>query len=509
MSYCVLVKISKRMVSFWYQSERSSYAPLIIKETNEVPLYFYVNGNDFIFGNAARDRFYSNDPKAFGNYFEIIKDPSKHFSIYGNKKPVKQLFYYGIEQYLSHFINTVLYKSDSIESYRQYFPLRFLFETDIEDKEKLLIETLFIEAGYDNVERIDGNDFLFKVLYEKGILKAGKSVLLLNGIDNTLYLELYKNIPGALSAFSTIEGQGADPRVKILADMIIEYITAQNPYLSIDKEIEANSLLLYTANLLENITPIIKGDAVLTDGQSYWFRVNERNLNDRLLYYSNDSIIYAAIDDLLKSNSISIDNVIILLGSEEINTSYFSNKLLNKYPNVKGVDTSHNIDTMKLIFYKIAESGYSRNKKTPDAPPILPKPNISPKGIEETKKPELPPDEKKVSDKSKVALPPILPAKKEDKTISGNGINKPPLPDNNNLNRLLGKLGVVTSQIFPTGKIEIEKNEYEAISENIKLDKGVQVKVVGVTGKKYLKVEKAGLPPLPPKKKTDFEFHLN
>ena len=60
---------------------------------------------------------------------------------------------------------------------------------------------------------------------------------------------------------------------------------------------------------------------------------------------------------------------------------------------------------------------------------------------------------------------------------------------------------ILLVQIFPIGKIEIEKIEYEAISENIRLDKGMRVKVIGVTGKKYLNVEKVGLPPLPPKKK--------
>ena len=107
MKYCVLIKISKRKVSFWYQSGASPYAPLIIKGANEIPLYFYVNGNDFIFGNAARDRFYSNDDNSFGDYFEIAKDSSKYFTIYGNKKPVKQLLYYGIEQCFSFFINTI------------------------------------------------------------------------------------------------------------------------------------------------------------------------------------------------------------------------------------------------------------------------------------------------------------------------------------------------------------------------------------------------------------------
>lgn len=57
MNFCVLVKISKYKVSFWYQSEGNLHAPLIIKGTNIIPLIFYVNGNDFIFGNAARESF--------------------------------------------------------------------------------------------------------------------------------------------------------------------------------------------------------------------------------------------------------------------------------------------------------------------------------------------------------------------------------------------------------------------------------------------------------------------
>ena len=75
MAFCVLIKISKYKVSFWYQSERNPYAPLMLNDLNEIPLYFYVNGNDFIFGNTvAKDRFDSNHPNAFGNYFEIIKN---------------------------------------------------------------------------------------------------------------------------------------------------------------------------------------------------------------------------------------------------------------------------------------------------------------------------------------------------------------------------------------------------------------------------------------------------
>jgi hypothetical protein len=423
MKFCVLTKISKRSVSFWYQSDNNAYAPLSIKGSNEVPLYFYVDGNDFIFGNAAREMFYRHDPNAYGNYFEIIKDPGKHFSIYGNKKPVKQLFYYGIEQYLSHFLNTVLYKTDSIESYRQHFPLRFLFDTDVADHEKSLIEYLFQEAGYFNLDRVHFNGMLFRVLAQKGILPNQKAVLLLSGIDDVLYLKLYKDINAEAIGSFKLEGQGADPRVKILADMIVEYIILQNSYLSIDKDTEIAALLPFCAGLLGNIGPIIKGDAELSDGNTYWFRVNQSNLNDRLQYYSNDSMIYTAIDDLLKSGGLIVEDVIILLGTEEISTAYFSNKLLKRYHYVKEVTVADTMDTMKSVFAEISSSGYTVKSKMSAMPPVLARPPIpAPKTP-----PPLPP--KKLTD---ILQPPMntprLPEVKPVNKVKSNPVRLPPLP---------------------------------------------------------------------------------
>ncbi|MCX2483767.1 hypothetical protein [Pedobacter sp. MR2016-24] len=430
MRFCVLAKISKRMVTFWYQSESNPYAPLSIKESNEIPLYFYVNGNDFIFGSAARERFNRHDPNSYGNYFEIIKDPSKHFTIYGNKKPVKQLFYYGIEQYLSHFLNTVLYKAESIESYRQHFPLRFLFDTDIEDQEKSLIEHLFQEAGYFNLDRVLYNKTLFSVLAGKGTLPSQKAVLLLSGVDDVLYAKLYKDINAEAIGTFKLEGQGADPRVRILADMIVEYIILQNSYLSIDKDTEIAVLLPFCASLLESTSPIIKGDAELSDGNAYWFKVNANNLNDRLQYYSNDSMIYAAIDDLLKSAGIVTENVVILLGTAAISTSYFSGKLLKKYQHVKEVQSADVSDTMKAVFAGISAANYAAPAKAPvqaksqapaqpPARPALPIPKLPP---------PLPP--KKVA--SAATPPPIitprLPEVKPPVPTKVNPVKLPPIP---------------------------------------------------------------------------------
>lgn len=396
MNYCVLIKVSKRMVSFWYQTEGSPFAALNIRDTNCIPLYFYVDGNDFFFGNLAKDRFYKNDPNAFGNYFEIIKDPSRHFNIYGNKKPVKQLFYHGVEQLLSHFINTVLYKSDSVESYR-HFPLRFMFDADIEDQEKGLIEALFTDAGYYNVVRVDFTQALLAVLTETKIIQSNNPILLLRSIDSQLFMHLYRNGFSDFPAKIQLDGQGADARVKILAEMILEYISDSNPSLSIDRLKELPAILPFCKTLLDNETAIIKGDAELRDGNSYWFRITTRNLHERLKYYANDISIYAAIDDLLKSNGVSSDTATLVLGSEELNTPYFLEKLSKRYTKVKTVDQVHLKNTMTYLFSQIDKRRVVVTK------PILPPP---------------PPRKEMPALPKKAALPPLPP--------------RPPLPPKKN-----------------------------------------------------------------------------
>ena len=493
-NFCVLVKIARRMVSFWYQTEGKAYTALVIKDANEIPLFFYVNGNDFLFGETARDRFFSNDPNAFGNYFEIVKDPSQHFTISGNKKPVKQLFYYGIEKYLSHFINAVLYKSDSIETYRNQFPLRFIFEPDIEGKEKALVESLFMDAGYTNVQRLEYNESLFEVLQQKRVISGKNAVIKLTGIDNNLYVQLYEDLSSALTIYIKIEGHGSDQRVGILADMILEYIMLQNSFLTINRESEIAFILPYTSSLLQNMSAVITGEAMLSDGKAYFFKVKERNLNERLLFLSGDSVIFSAIDDLIKTYSLDAQSTTILLEGEDINTQYFSNRLLKKYPNVVGVGTPDDLDAMKMIFSRIANSGYAVPPVISDTPPAVPTINET-KNRQQIVRPDIPRVIPKEPVKPAVVRPPASPPRKNSDIIQS-----PPLPSGINLKILIGKVGVVTAKLSPAGSIIIDNRVYDAFVDENEIDVGAKVKVLGIRDHKNLQVQVLGLPPLPPKK---------
>jgi hypothetical protein len=407
MQYRMLVKISRRSVSFWYQNNTNGYAPLIIKDSSEVLLYFYVNGNDFIFGNAARELFNQHHPNAYSNYFEIIKDPARHFTIYGNKKPVKQLLYYGVEQCLSFFINTVLYKSDSIESYRQHFSLHFLYDVDIEEKEKALIENLFNDAGYINTGRVNYDVALFEVLTRYGVITSRNHLLVLNGLNGTLYLRVFENYRQQPLSTLSMDGQGADPRVKLLAQMIIEYIIEQQSFLSIDKDKEMSGILSFCTARLNHLTAVIQGEIELTDGNKYWFRVNERSLNDRLQYYSNDQAVFTSIDNLLEENKLNIDNTVILLLGEEITTSYFLKKLLKKYPHVRIVETAWLKDTFESVFAGL--SGKIIGPPQPVVTNLRPDSKASLPPPLPVAKPPLPP----VVTQKKPSIPPPLPPSKK------------------------------------------------------------------------------------------------
>jgi hypothetical protein len=416
MNGCVIVKVSRRAVTFWYGTEGQRYSPLLMKGIQEVPLYFYVDNNQFDFGARARDRFYSNDPNAFGDYFELVRDPSRHFVLHNSAKRVKQLLYYGIEQYLSHFLNTVLYKSDAIESYRGAFPLKFIFEPDLGEPERQLVAGLFREAGYRTVSVPDYNGLLLEHLRESGFLRRDQAALLLTGLDDTLYLELYAAGSAVAVSGIAIAGQGADPRIRILAGMIVEYIGEQNPYLDLDRGREVSALLPYCAGLLTDGRLILTGEAELSGGDKYWFRVNLKNVEDSLQYYAGDLVVNTSVHELLQKFNIRPEELLVLLCSGQIRTPYFTERVLKQFPQVKSITPVHTDEVMQLIASQVSQTATTR--------PEINAPGLPPKGTVPAIKPPLPAAKPAV----KPALPPPLPAARPAAAEPRKPVLPPPLP---------------------------------------------------------------------------------
>ena len=358
MNYCVLVHISKSSISFWYQQQGAPFESLSIKEGNVMPLYFYAKDNDFILGSAARERFLNGDQvNAFGNYFEIVTNPASYFTVYGNKKHVKFLLYYAVEQYLSHFLNTVLYKNESIEGYRNNFPLRFIFSNDVAQKERLLVESIFKESGYDNVELLSYTNFLFTFLNNENYVKPQNPLILLSGIDGNLFIELYTTSYNYPISYVIIEEQGADPRIKYMAKMIYEDAMATTR-LNLDIKNELTHLLPYAKEFLLQESALPKGDITLSDGTNCWVKIKIKDLNQLLIYDEGIIKINKAIDKILIDNAFQSNSVQIILNGDSVNTQYFIEKLKEKFRNVTGTPTKTHNEVLKLLFKSISDAGY-------------------------------------------------------------------------------------------------------------------------------------------------------
>ena len=359
MNYCVLVHISKSTISFWYQQEGAPFEPLSLSEGNALPMYFYANENDFILGANARERFLNGDQiNAFGNYFDIITNPASFFNVYGNKKHVKFLLYYAVEQYLSHFINSVLYKNESIEGYRNNFPLRFIFSQDIAPKEKLLVESIFKESGYDNICSVSYSKNLFEHLFNNGVVKRNMPTILLTGIDGNLYIELFSTSYENPIGHIVLEDEGADPRIKIMAKMIYDDAMASTR-MSLQEKTEIAHLIPYALDFLAQDSAIPKGDVSLSDGTTCWVKIKRKDLDDRLLYYEGDIKINKSIEKLVSTNNVQLAAVQIVLNGDSLNTSFFLDRLKKKFNHVEGVPPNTENEVTKLLFQQIASTGYT------------------------------------------------------------------------------------------------------------------------------------------------------
>jgi hypothetical protein len=395
MNYCILIQLSRTSISFWYQQQGSPFEPLAKNEGNVVPLYFYVNCNDFSFGRFAKEHFLNGDTNTFGDYFKIIEDPSKYFKIFGDQKHVKFLLYYAVELYLSHFLKTVLYKKDSIEEYRNSIPLRFMFSSDIVRKERLLVESIFTESGYDNVDTISYSQFLFSTLVSRSFINPQFPVILLTGIDGNLFIELFKGIYNSPVAEEIVEDQGADPRIKIMSKMLYESAISTT-HSALNEKNETAHLLSCAKTFLDHQSAIPRGNITLSDGTILYVQIKKKEINQRLTYDIGEEKIFKAIDNLLTKNSISGNQVQFVLNGEAVNTSYFIERLKKKFSQVVGTPNNIQNDVLKLVFKSIADADYSPLKKEVDVKYLIPQP------------PELPKVQKPL-EPLKIQRPPELP----------------------------------------------------------------------------------------------------
>jgi len=395
MKFGVLVRITRKSIGFWYQMDGSHAVALDSGEaSHEVPLCFYVTRTELTMGSLGREHAQRNDPNAFVDYFDLVgREATKLFHLHGEERSVKQLLVLGIEQQLMRILRSELYSDEPIEAVRPDLCLRLWFGPDVLEKERMLVEKLLTEAGYSNLARTNADAAWVESLRVAGVHSATGPLLQVQGLHGDLHLRFYRLPETAVLAVKLLEDMGTDPRVRILAELLVEDICEGNRGISLDRRSEVEQLLPLAADLLDAGKPLLRGDALLSSGKAYYYNIRLRDVEERMAMRSDFQKVVVAIDDLLRSQGADT-NTILLLDGERTDTPFFKERLQYKFPNVKGCGARVPDEQLKVMFGRMAANGYAAelpvalssnqsNVVRPKTQPVVPPPSPG-------KKPALP-----------------------------------------------------------------------------------------------------------------------
>ena len=403
MKYCVIIELTKNTIKFRYQIDNGQVEFLALKESEqEIPLAFYLNGDELLMGKYAVERASCGDPFAYTDYFELIKDPQKNFKYANEQRPIKQLLYLGVERYLSFFLREKLLAQDSsIDSNRPTFPLRLCFGQDVSSNERRFVLDQFILAGYGNVAEVEIEPSLFEIVSPKP-----KDKLMLAGVNGNLVMSYYSMSTRRFEQTKTLTGMGVDPRYRKCAEKIRGYIIDMDPFLSETLDSNLDVLMAEAKKILGSKSTLMTGSVFLS-GREYDYEISRLELNNIISKAGINQNLLSEVDYFLGTLGKSQSDVeVILVG--DANSDYFMAQLNEKFPVVLGVSEAQYFQVWNRVFSTVdlnppaIEEYNQRESVSPSLPPVRQAPK-APQAPSTQVAPSVPP----TPTKKTVAPPPV------------------------------------------------------------------------------------------------------
>ncbi|SRX56214.1 hypothetical protein [Aequorivita sp. CIP111184] len=343
MNFDIAIYISRNNLSFYFSQNKGEYKIYEFENEPVIPLYFYCEESDFKIGHSAKLKFERSFTKTYFDYFKLIKDIDSSFKFYSKEKKYKDLLLLGIEYLINNFLKEVLMSSNNVADIREKINLNLVFASDIMQNEINFVGDLFIAANYKNLKLIYLNYLLINYLDKyrrigaykdiQGKIGAYKGYLLIDGLDNNLYIDFYNELSSKTPKFNKIGKDLAnDPKNRIIAKILFDLAVLKSGSLVNEK----NELirLLPLAKKYSNTTksePLITVE--LSDGSIEKVRLKMKKVKEVLSYEAN----FTKDFDLVKEceQNAKVANLDLLVVFKKTVTSLnFLDKIKSHYNNV-------------------------------------------------------------------------------------------------------------------------------------------------------------------------------
>ena len=377
MNFCVLIELSKKKISFLYnRSDGENKLTPFDDECQALPLAIFCQGNDIQIGQYAINEALNKSPYAFTDIFNVMKTVGT-YKYRGEEFHYNTLLFNAIQKYLSYFFDSVLIgQQGRLEQNVSNMPLCFMFNSDVNENERLFVRDCFEKGGYGNVANTD---------YDQLVIEASDystpNVICVTSDGSDLYVGIYKTVNAQHVTSLIIKDHGKDPRVDATVEKLWESIGYDSYYL--DAEKERKVLLQVAENFLSSSDVEFQEKVMFTDGVSRECFVSKNQLDYIIL--RSDGKIISDIKNALVRHGIETKDCAVVLKGKAANNSYFD-KVFKEEFSVKHVNDSFHSKVLKQLLADIKESNYRFTSENISGNPIVQAPQVTKTEISPTLK---------------------------------------------------------------------------------------------------------------------------
>lgn len=364
MNFCILIELSKKKISFLYNRSdgESKFAPFV-GEGSALPLAIYCFGNDIQIGQFAIDEAMHQSPHAYTDVFQTMKTVGM-YKYKGNEYHYNTLLKNAIEKYLTHFFDSVLIgQYGRLEQNIASMPLCFVFNSDIDENERLFVKDCFVKGGYSNLATIDYDQIVveassFSTNYAVCVTSDGKD----------LFMSLYETKTHKYLGSSVMPNRGRDPRVETAVNKLWESLGYENYYLNQESEIPI--LTKIAEDFLSSGELELQQNVLFSDGYARECFLSMRELND--YRYSDDGKIVSDLKNLLQKQNISPLDCTIVLKGKAANNGYFKHIFNGEFNSLLNVNDSFRTKVLTQLLKDIKCADYKFTTGVPQQPIVQP-----------------------------------------------------------------------------------------------------------------------------------------
>ena len=353
MKFCILIELSKKKISFLYNRSdgEGKFAPFV-GDGSALPLAIYCFGNDIQIGQFAIDEAINQCPYAYTDVFQTMKTVGM-YKYKGNEYHYNTLLKNAIEKYLTYFFDSVLIgQYGRLEQNIASMPICFVFNSDIDENERLFVKDCFEKGGYSNIATIDYDQIVveastFSTNYAVCVTSDGKD----------LFISLYETKTHKYLGSTVMPNRGKDPRVNIAVDKLWESLGYDNYYLN--QEAERPILTKLAEELLSSGESEFQQNVLFTDGHARECFLSMRELDD--YRYNDDGKIVADLKNMLKKQNISPMDCTIVMKGKAANSGFFKHVFNGEFDSLMNVNDSFHTKVISQLLKDIKDTNYRFN----------------------------------------------------------------------------------------------------------------------------------------------------